>query len=520
MEKISKAIVEFDIDNIKNLVNQALEAGIPALDIVTKGMAKGMEIVGKKYEEKEYFLAELIMAGEVMKTGMEVLEPHLKATPVGRKGVVVIGTVKGDLHDIGKNIVITLLKSSGFEVHDLGVDVDAQRFVEKVKETNADILALSALLTTTMVEMENVIKALKEASIRDKVKVIVGGAPITEEFASKIGADAFAVDRRHGGHTHIYFLALDPQADPSILRQAFLGDIHVGHHLDARDNRRLEPLQLRRHRGLVQHAVYPIANPQLGFHGLEMDVGSTILIGFPDDLVDELYYRSFLIQLLQIFGTYFFFWRDLDTAVFHDALDGVGTDTVESLGRLGNLFGSAQHKADTQAGGQSQGFRQTLSEGIVSCYLEGPVLGGYRHDVELKDYAGGEFFQNLLINGKIGQPQVLHTGGRGQGAEEFFFSGESQFHHCIGKGDSLFPLMAKNILYLRRVEKTATFENAGQAVSGRSCIHPSVTGSSRFKIRPPFFLVNQGALIAFAAPGVFRRPAAVCLPRRRRVCRG
>ncbi|HDN62846.1 MAG TPA: cobalamin-binding protein [Candidatus Bathyarchaeota archaeon] len=198
LEKISKAIVEFDIDNIKNLVNQALEAGIPALDIVTKGMAKGMEIVGKKYEKKEYFLAELIMAGEVMKTGMEVLEPHLKATPVGRKGVVVIGTVKGDLHDIGKNIVITLLKSSGFEVHDLGVDVDAQRFVEKVKETNADILALSALLTTTMVEMENVIKALKEASIRDKVKVIVGGAPITEEFASKIGADAFAVDAVQG----------------------------------------------------------------------------------------------------------------------------------------------------------------------------------------------------------------------------------------------------------------------------------------------------------------------------------
>jgi len=198
LEKISKAIVEFDMDNIKNLVNQALEAGIPALDIVTKGMAKGMEIVGKKYEEKEYFLAELIMAGEVMKTGMEVLEPHLKATPVGRKGVVVIGTVKGDLHDIGKNIVITLLKSSGFEVHDLGVDVDAQRFVEKVKETNADILALSALLTTTMVEMENVIKALKEASIRDKVKVIVGGAPITEEFASKIGADAFAVDAVQG----------------------------------------------------------------------------------------------------------------------------------------------------------------------------------------------------------------------------------------------------------------------------------------------------------------------------------
>ncbi len=198
MEKISKAIVEFDIDNIKTLIKNALDAGIPALDIVTKGMAKGMEIVGKKYEEKEYFLAELIMAGEVMKTGMEVLEPHLKATPVSKKGVVVIGTVKGDLHDIGKNIVVTLLRSSGFEVHDLGVDVDAQKFVEKVRETNADILALSALLTTTMVEMENVIKALKEAGIRDKVKVIIGGAPITEEFASKIGADGFAVDAVQG----------------------------------------------------------------------------------------------------------------------------------------------------------------------------------------------------------------------------------------------------------------------------------------------------------------------------------
>jgi len=198
LEKISKAIVEFDIDNIKALINQALDAGISALDIVTKGMAKGMEIVGRKYEEKEYFLAELIMAGEVMKTGMEVLEPHLKATPIGKRGVVVVGTVKGDLHDIGKNIVITLLRSSGFEVHDLGVDVDAEKFVEKVKETNADILALSALLTTTMVEMENVIKALKEAGIRDRVKVIIGGAPITEEFASKIGADAFAVDAVQG----------------------------------------------------------------------------------------------------------------------------------------------------------------------------------------------------------------------------------------------------------------------------------------------------------------------------------
>ena len=198
LRRISDAIVEFDIDNIKKIIQEALEAGIPPLDIVTKGMAVGMNIVGKKYEEKEYFLAELIMAGEVMKTGMEVLEPYLKASPISKTGVVVVGTVRGDLHDIGKNIVVTLLKSAGFEVYDLGVDVDPQKFVEKVKETNADILALSALLTTTMVEMETVIKALEKADVRDKVKVIIGGAPITEEFTSKIGADAYAVDAVRG----------------------------------------------------------------------------------------------------------------------------------------------------------------------------------------------------------------------------------------------------------------------------------------------------------------------------------
>lgn len=198
LNKITEAVVQFDIDNIQNLVKEALDKGIPPVEIITSGMAKGMEIVGNKYESKEYFLAELIMAGEVMKTGMEVLEPHLKLSPAAKTGAVVIGTVKGDLHDIGKNIVITLLKSAGFEVHDLGVDVEAEKFIEKVKETNADILALSALLTTTMMEMENVIKALKEAGIRDKVKIIVGGAPITKEFADRIGADAYAVDAVKG----------------------------------------------------------------------------------------------------------------------------------------------------------------------------------------------------------------------------------------------------------------------------------------------------------------------------------
>ena len=153
---------------------------------------KGLEIVGKKYEAKEYFLIELIMAGETMKTGMEIIAPHLKSDDLKKTGTVVIGTVEGDLHDIGKNIVSTLLFSSGFEVHDLGVDVPADKFIEKVKETEADVLALSALLTTTMLEMGNIIEKLRTEGIREQVKVILGGAPLSEEYAEEIGADAFA----------------------------------------------------------------------------------------------------------------------------------------------------------------------------------------------------------------------------------------------------------------------------------------------------------------------------------------
>jgi len=196
--RIRDAIVNLDIDNIGRLCLEAIEAGIPAYDIVMLGMSKGMEIVGEKYERNEYFLAELIMAGEVMKEGMKVLEPYLRGSEMRKIGKVVIGTVRGDLHDIGKNIVATLLSAAGFEVIDLGVDVSPEKFVEAVKEHNPDIIGMSALLTTTMIEMENVIKALKEAGLRDRVKVIIGGAPITREFAEKIGADAAARDAVEG----------------------------------------------------------------------------------------------------------------------------------------------------------------------------------------------------------------------------------------------------------------------------------------------------------------------------------
>jgi len=192
LKRLQDCIVNLDIDGIGKAAQDALDAGIPPVKAVTEGMAKGMDIVGQKYEAKEYFLAELIMAGEVMKEGMKVLEPHLKGVDVRTLGKVAVGTVRGDLHDIGKNIVATLLNAAGFNVIDLGVDVTPEQFVEAVRTQKPKIIGMSALLTVTMPEMENVIKELKKAGLRDRVKIIVGGAPLTEDYAKKIGADAYA----------------------------------------------------------------------------------------------------------------------------------------------------------------------------------------------------------------------------------------------------------------------------------------------------------------------------------------
>ncbi len=197
LEKIKNLLVNIEIDKVEEAVKEALKAGIPPLEIIEKGLAPAMRIIGDKFEKGEYFLAELVAAGETFK---EILNKYLKPELMKRGettkklGKVVIGTVRGDLHDIGKNIVATMLESAGFEVYDLGVDVPPEEFVKKAKEVNADIVAMSALLTTTMMEMKNVIEELKKAGIRDKVKVIVGGAPITEEFAREIGADAYGED--------------------------------------------------------------------------------------------------------------------------------------------------------------------------------------------------------------------------------------------------------------------------------------------------------------------------------------
>jgi len=201
LSKLRDAIVNLDIDGVKKAAGEVVSSGIPAYKAVIEGMAKGMEIVGQKYEDGEYFLAELIMAGETMKEGMTVLEPYLKAGDIKSAGKVVIGTVKGDLHDIGKNVVVTLLKAANFEVVDLGVDVSAEQYVEAVKQNSPDIVAMSALLTTTMIEMEGIVKLLKKEGLKKKVKIIIGGAPITPEYAKKIGADAAAKDAVEGVRT-------------------------------------------------------------------------------------------------------------------------------------------------------------------------------------------------------------------------------------------------------------------------------------------------------------------------------
>lgn len=201
LASLRDSIVDLNIEGVKKAAQAALTAGVPAYKAVVEGMAKGMEIVGQKYEAGEYFLAELIMAGETMKEGMTVLEPHLKAGDIKAAGKIVIGTVRGDLHDIGKNVVVTLLKAANYDIIDMGVDVTAEQFVQAVKEHKPDIVAMSALLTTTMIEMENVVRSLVKAGLKRNVKIIIGGAPITPEYAKKIHADAAARDAVEGVRT-------------------------------------------------------------------------------------------------------------------------------------------------------------------------------------------------------------------------------------------------------------------------------------------------------------------------------
>jgi methanogenic corrinoid protein MtbC1 len=205
LDKLVSAFVLMDYQQVRGLTKKALDSGVPANDVL-KALQEGTSAVGKKYEEGEYFLSELMAAGEFFKAGLEVLEPHLKRTNADSIGIVVLGTVKGDLHDIGKNLFKTLLQSSAFTVNDLGVDVSPEQFVDQVRRTNAKIVAMSSLLTTTMGQMRVVIQELQKAGLRNRVKVIVGGNPITEEFGREIGSDAAIRDAMHGVRTCIEWM--------------------------------------------------------------------------------------------------------------------------------------------------------------------------------------------------------------------------------------------------------------------------------------------------------------------------
>jgi 5-methyltetrahydrofolate--homocysteine methyltransferase len=194
IQKIHESVLEGDREMAIEGVQEAIDAKVPAERILKEAMMTAMSEAGKLFEEGEYFVPELLVAARAMQGGMELLKPLLVAEDVEPIGKVVIGTVKGDLHDIGKNLVGMMLEGAGFEVIDLGTDVDAEKFVEAVKTSNAQMVGMSALLTTTMSNMPSTIEALKQAGLRDSVKVMIGGAPVTETYAQQIGADGYAPD--------------------------------------------------------------------------------------------------------------------------------------------------------------------------------------------------------------------------------------------------------------------------------------------------------------------------------------
>ena len=194
INEISEKLQAGKSKDIKTLIPQALEAGISAREILEEGLLAGMNIVGAKFKNNEIFVPEVLISARAMKTGTDILKPYLVSANVQAAGKVVLGTVKGDLHDIGKNLVKMMLEGKGLEVIDLGVDVDPQAFVDAAKEHEAGVICCSALLTTTMGEMRNVVELSKEAGIRDNVKIMIGGAPITDEYCREIGADAYTSD--------------------------------------------------------------------------------------------------------------------------------------------------------------------------------------------------------------------------------------------------------------------------------------------------------------------------------------
>ena len=207
LAQISEKIQKGKTKDIKALVPQALEAGIAPAEILNNGLLDGMNIIGIKFKNNEVFVPEVLIAARAMKAGTDILKPHLVSDQVSAKGKVVLGTVRGDFHDIGKNLVKMMMEGHGLEVIDLGVDVAPETFVQAAKDNNADIIACSALLTTTMGEMKNVVDLCAAEGIRDQVKIMIGGAPITEAFKNEIGADAYTSDAASAAEAAAAFFA-------------------------------------------------------------------------------------------------------------------------------------------------------------------------------------------------------------------------------------------------------------------------------------------------------------------------
>ncbi len=198
LKSIEEAVLKGQMDGVKPLTQQALDRKIPPNDILNKGLIKGLDKVGKLFECQKIFVPELLMAGMAMKNALAILQPLLEKSDIPPIGKLVIGTVEGDVHDIGKNIVSMIFAGSGFQVTDLGIDVPAKKFIETVEKEKPDVLALSCLYTPTRLAMNDVMRLLKEKKLRNRVKVIIGGAPIDQNYADMIGADGFAPDPPSG----------------------------------------------------------------------------------------------------------------------------------------------------------------------------------------------------------------------------------------------------------------------------------------------------------------------------------
>jgi 5-methyltetrahydrofolate--homocysteine methyltransferase len=194
VQDLYTGVIEGQSPVVQQKVQEGLAAGVNPAVLLNEGMIAAMAEVGRRFEEGEFYVPEMLIAARAMQAGMALLKPHLQQSEIKSAGSVVIGTVKGDLHDIGKNLVAMMLEGSGFEIQDLGTDVSPQKFVEAARASSAQIVAMSALLTTTMTNMKTTIEALEEAGLRASVKIMVGGAPITESYAHQIGADGYAVD--------------------------------------------------------------------------------------------------------------------------------------------------------------------------------------------------------------------------------------------------------------------------------------------------------------------------------------